>query len=139
MTAQVSRQKCLSENGGLDRKKTQQRTEDMRWDAEKFRIGTPLALGAAVGAKSHTDSQQPVRFKALDRTLLHLQSCVSTRADSSSVGARQGAEGPRLHDRGRRGEHAGGISLARWTLACQQLHVLCDHSRPHPRRPCPQD
>ena len=93
MTAQVSRQKCLSENGGLDRKKTQQRTEDMRWDAEKFRIGTPLALGAAVGAKSHTDSQQPVRFKALDRTLLHLQSCVSTRADSSSVGARQGAEG----------------------------------------------
>lgn len=66
----------------------------MRWDTEKFRIGTPLALGAAFGAKSHTGSKQPVRFKALDRTPLRPQSCVSTRADSSSVGARQGAEGP---------------------------------------------
>ncbi|KAI4540726.1 hypothetical protein MG293_009767 [Ovis ammon polii] len=45
----------VSENGGLDRKKTLSREQrNMRWDTEKFQIGTPLALGAAFGAKSHT-------------------------------------------------------------------------------------
>lgn len=87
---------------GWTGRRLSQRTENISWDTETFQIGTPLALGAALGAKSHTGSKQPVRLKALDRT------------ESAELCERQG----RLQQHGGRAgqgaEAEGGEGSVRW-------------------------